>query len=86
MWFYLVLLHNFREWNREEENKVCHVNGYLTFQKDLLTFSFSQNLHDALAWIFVILCLMVRLGERNPIPETLSMVLGSPCAEALSPG
>lgn len=30
----------------EEKNKVCHVNGYVTFQRDLLNFSLSQNFHD----------------------------------------
>lgn len=53
----------------EEENKVGNVNGYLTFQKGLLNFSLSQNFHDDLTCIFVILCLMVRLGAKKPNPQ-----------------
>lgn len=74
----------------EEENKVCNVNGYLTFQKDLLNFSLSQNFHDDLACIFVILCLMVRLGANKLKPSKLSVwlwahpVLGS-CLWARAP-
>lgn len=51
-----------------KKKKVCHVNGYLTFQRDLLNFSLSQNFQDDLTCIFIVLSLMVRLGAKKPSP------------------
>lgn len=70
-----------------KENKVCTVKGFLTFLKDLLSVSLSQNFHHDSTGVIVILPLVVRpRTQRSWTLESLHMALRPSCVGVLHLG